>query len=117
MFKDMAEEYMSTGIAEQEISAGVPSWDRTGIYKRIRDLAHSKRPEEIQEYVLKHAEHYMSITGRPGNWAGSSEMLALASAFGRSIEAYGNNWISQDAVYVEKSGTVQPYLNAKVQES
>jgi len=122
LFKDMAEEFMSSGATE--LPAGVP-WcgqfvrTREGLratYGRVRQLARDTPARDVQDFVLKHAEEYMQITGCEGNWAGSSEMVALASALGRSFAAYGNNWISQDSVELQLTGLGQwevlPYFEA-----
>lgn len=118
LFKDMAEEFISKG--KTELAEGLPLWGvRETVYNRVREKARDTPAGKVHAFVLEHAEEYMRCTGREGNWAGSSEMAALASALGRSFEAYGNNWVSQDAVELRPAarpgGTweVQPYFAAK----
>merc|ERR1712118_290571 len=88
-----------------------------------RARSRSKRPlacrtprEGIYSFVVKHAQQYVQTTGREGNWAGSSEMAALSNALRRPFEAYGNDWITQDAVAVklqeDGSKDILPYFNA-----
>lgn len=117
LFKDMAEEFISSGITE--LAAGV-SWSRQGMYERVRELANKTPEQDMVEFVLKHMEEYISITGREGNWAGSSELAALAHALGRPFEAYGNNWVSQQAVELRNGENgrweVVPYFRAPCPE-
>jgi len=122
LYKDMAEEFISSGITEL---ADNKSWSLFGsgnMYNRVRQLTRETPPSKVHEFVLKHGKLYMQITGREGNWAGSSEMAALANAIGRKFEAYGNNWVSQDEVDMDSSGPggsweVLPYFTAPFAES
>merc|ERR1719414_2446855 len=112
LFKDMAEEFIDSNLTElaEEVPRW-PPWNRDPVYKRVRDIVQKYSTAQVHEFVLVHAAKYMQITGRDGNWAGSSEMAALANALGRSFAAYGNNWVSQDSVELLR-GEVQPYFNA-----
>lgn len=117
MFTDMAEEFISSN--KTELAANIPGWNRQALYDRIRELLKTKTFKDMQHFVLLHAGEYMQTTGREGNWAGSSEMAALANALKRDFKAYGNNWVSQDEVrLVEVAPGVwepQPYFEALVQ--
>mmetsp|Transcript_107475 Transcript_107475/g.302454 ORF Transcript_107475/g.302454 Transcript_107475/m.302454 type:complete len:450 (+) Transcript_107475:76-1425(+) len=114
LYKDMAEEFMSSGYSE--LADGVASWNLPGIYKRVRALARETPSDEVRAFVLKHMEEYLRRTGTEGNWAGSSEMAALSHALQRPVQAYGNNWVSQDAIELEedsgRSAEVLPYFAA-----
>jgi len=118
LFKDMVEEFISTGSFLEELGVSwTPPWgDPHARYNQVRQLARDTPRREVYDFVMKHADEYMRVTGREGNWAGSSEMAALASALERSFEAYGNNWVSQDAVELRSVGTDQwevlPYFYA-----
>lgn len=113
LFKDMAEEFIEEGRGGLP---KVPSWNRVKIYQTVKAEVQRRAPEQKLEFVREHMDYYMLKTGRDGNWAGSSEMVALASALQRPIEAYGNNWVSQDKVLTVRSadGTdrVLPYFSA-----
>merc|ERR1712038_1894129 len=91
------------------------SWNRNPIYERVRQAVCEMSETEMRDYLLLHAEKYLRITGTEGNWAGSSEMVALANALGRRVLAYGNNFVSQDDVEVEARSDgrfeVRPYLD------
>merc|ERR550532_2766805 len=114
LFKDMAEEFISHG--QTELAEGLPrGWPGSGmVYQRVREVTRDTPPSGVYDFVLKHAEEYMQTTGREGNWAGSSEMVALAHALGRSFVAYGNNWVSQDEVELRATDSggleVLPYF-------
>lgn len=118
LFKDMVEEFLTTGSFLDELGISwTPPWgDPHGRYNQVRQLARDTPSKEVYGFVLRHAEEYMRVTGREGNWAGSSEMAALANAFERSVEAYGNNWVSQDEVELRSVGPdeweVLPYFDA-----
>lgn len=116
MFADMAEEFISSN--KTELAANIPGWNRKALYDRVRDLLKTKTLKEIQQFILAHADEYIRTTGREGNWAGSSEMAALAHALKRDFKAYGNNWVSQDEVrWLEVSPgnwELQPYFEALV---
>lgn len=111
-FTDMAEEFISTN--RTELAANIPGWDLKAIYSRVRQVKQQMSKKEIYSFVVRHAEEYMASTGRDGNWAGSSEMVALASALRRPFAAYGNNWISQEDLELvmvgEGTWEVQPYF-------
>jgi len=123
LFKDMAEEFIPRGITEfAHDKSGSRYESRKKLYSRIRQLAKETPASKVHEYVLKHGKQYMQITGREGNWAGSSEIAALANATGRKFEAYGNNWVSQELVEMDPSGPdgsweVLPYFTAPFVES
>lgn len=89
LFTDMVEEFVSSN--KHGLGDGVMGWDLQGVYKRVRKLLSEYEREQIHEFVLKHGDEYMQITGRQGNWAGSSEMAALSSVLRRPVLAYGNN--------------------------
>jgi len=122
LYKDMAEEFISSGITEL---ADDMSWSLFGsrnIYSRVRQLAKETPTAAVNDFVLKHGKQYMQITGREGNWAGSSEIAAVANATGRHFEAYGNDWISQDGVQMNASGPggsweILPYFEAPFPKS
>lgn len=115
LFTDMVEEFVSSN--KHGLGDGVMGWDLQGVYKRVRKLLSEYEREQIHEFVLKHGDEYMQITGRQGNWAGSSEMAALSSVLRRPVLAYGNNRVTQDEVKVkllEDGGKeVQPYFEAR----
>jgi len=115
LYKDMVEEFLSTGILGDELPGDNPPWNMQARYDQVRRLARDTPPGEMYDFVLRHAEKYMDCTGREGNWAGSSEMAALASAFERPFAAFGNNWVSQDEVELRCVGAdqweVMPYFD------
>mmetsp|Transcript_37075 Transcript_37075/g.96402 ORF Transcript_37075/g.96402 Transcript_37075/m.96402 type:complete len:193 (+) Transcript_37075:2-580(+) len=118
LYKDMAEEFISSGITD--LGAGIPSWNLPAVYQRVRELAGTTSDADVLDFALKHAGQYIAITGREGNWAGSSEMAALARAFDRPMLAFGNNWVTQDAIQLTKRENsevqweVLPYFEALV---
>eukprot|EP00929_Paragymnodinium_shiwhaense_P102153 TRINITY_DN65339_c0_g1_i1.p1 TRINITY_DN65339_c0_g1~~TRINITY_DN65339_c0_g1_i1.p1 ORF type:complete len:376 (-),score=67.19 TRINITY_DN65339_c0_g1_i1:87-1214(-) len=131
LFKDMAEEFISRGkteLAKDELEVAckdealrdktlsASAHRRNAIYQRVSSLAQESSENTMIDFVLKHAEEYLAITGRDGNWAGSSEMEALAHAFSRRFESYGNNWVSGEMVELEEVGTdlweVRPYFQS-----
>eukprot|EP00435_Cladocopium_sp_Y103_P001609 s5737_g1.t1 len=89
LFTDMLEEFVTSN--KHGLGAGVMGWDLQGVYKRVRKLLSEYKTDQVHEFVLKHGAEYMQITGREGNWAGSSEMAALSSVLRRPVLAYGNN--------------------------
>lgn len=95
MFKDMLEEFISSGLLP---GSSHQPWDLRSTYTRVQEHVRDTPEEEVVKFVLKNAEQYIARTSREGNWAGSSEVLALASALGRPFEAYGNNWVSKEAI-------------------
>lgn len=120
LFKDMAEEFIATNKTELAADAGtaVPflSFGLPGIYERVQKVVRETPFEKARDFVLKHAHEYMATTGREGNWAGSSEMAALARALRRPFAAYGNNFVAEDDVEVKEVEAgkleVQPYFLA-----
>ncbi|CAJ1379708.1 unnamed protein product [Effrenium voratum] len=117
LFTDMAEEFVSSN--QTELAANIPGWDRQGLYSRVREVVSSFTLDQKCEFVLLHADEYMQTTGREGNWAGSSEMAALSSVLHRPVQAFGNNWVSQDDVKImePEAGSskweVLPYFEAR----
>lgn len=115
LYTDMLEEFVSSN--KHGLGDGVMGWDLQGVYKRVRKLLSEYERDQVHEFVLKHGAEYMQITGRQGNWAGSSEMAALSSVLRRPVLAYGNNRVTQDEVKVkllEDGGKeVQPYFEAR----
>lgn len=111
-YRDMAEEFISSGMTE--LAKGVNRLDMSAVYQRVRALVSETPVEQIYDFVLEHAEDYLRITGTEGNWAGSSEIVALSSALERPFAAYGNNWVSQDDLEVADAGEgiyyVKPYF-------
>eukprot|EP00931_Biecheleriopsis_adriatica_P049783 TRINITY_DN28804_c0_g1_i3.p1 TRINITY_DN28804_c0_g1~~TRINITY_DN28804_c0_g1_i3.p1 ORF type:complete len:242 (-),score=54.27 TRINITY_DN28804_c0_g1_i3:44-769(-) len=116
LFTDMAEEFIGSNTTE--LAADIPGWDRMSLYSRVREVVSTWELERICKFVLLHGEEYMATTGREGNWAGSSEMAAMASALRRPVMAYGNNWVSQDEVQLLEVAPdqweLQPYFEAHV---
>lgn len=110
LFTDMAEEFIGSNKTELAVGFGHV------LYDRVREAVRRYSLQQMCEYVLANADEYMQITGREGNWAGSSEMAALARALCRPVMAYGNNWVSQDEVQLVEAGPeaweVQPYFAA-----
>mmetsp|Transcript_70391 Transcript_70391/g.182548 ORF Transcript_70391/g.182548 Transcript_70391/m.182548 type:complete len:378 (+) Transcript_70391:94-1227(+) len=115
LYKDMAEEFISSGITELA-SPWLPKWNSGAVYERVRELDRETDDDGVFKFILKHAEEYIRITGREGNWAGSSEIAALANALQRPFQAYGNNWVTQDTVALRSLGAdqweVMPYFEA-----
>jgi len=117
LYRDMAEEFLSSGITELADDMSSSLSGSRNIYSRVRQLARETPAAAVNDFVLEHGKQYMQITGRVGNWAGSSEIAAVANATGRQFEAYGNNWVSQDDVELDASGPggnweVLPYFKA-----
>jgi len=117
LYKDMAEEFISSGITELAKDMPWSPFGNRNIYTRVRQLAKETPAAQVHDFVLRHGQQYMQITGRHGNWAGSSEIAAVSNATGRQFEAYGNNWVSQDVVELDPSGPggsweVVPYFTA-----
>eukprot|EP00930_Biecheleria_cincta_P048564 TRINITY_DN33850_c0_g1_i1.p1 TRINITY_DN33850_c0_g1~~TRINITY_DN33850_c0_g1_i1.p1 ORF type:complete len:362 (+),score=43.49 TRINITY_DN33850_c0_g1_i1:55-1086(+) len=114
LFKDMAEEFI--GSNKTELAANIPGYDRQRIWDRVREVVRTTTLKGACEFVLKHADEYMATTGREGNWAGSSEMAAMARALQRTVIAYGNDWVTQDSVTLHELGPgtwqVQPYFQS-----
>lgn len=114
LFTDMAEEFISSN--KTELAADIPGWNREALYSRVREVVSTFSLDQICEYVLLHADEYLQTTGREGNWAGSSEMAALSSVLQRPVQAYGNNWVSQDEVKLEQADgdewKILPYFEA-----
>jgi len=114
LFTDMAEEFISSN--KTELAADIPGWNREALYTRVREVVSTFSLDQICDYVLLHADEYLQTTGREGNWAGSSEMAALSSVLQRPVQAYGNNWVSQDEIKLEQADgdewKILPYFEA-----
>lgn len=75
-------------------------------------------PERIQntslqaqlDYVKNNDETYIERTGRPKNWAGTAEYIALSRLFNRQITAYGyDQATAQNTIQYDANNQVQPY--------
>lgn len=121
LFMDMVEEFAREGCGTGGLPQLPPSCSKEKIYEVVREFKRGKTFEEEFEFVQMHMERYLEKTGHEGNWAGSSELVALSHALQRPVEAYGNNWLSQPTVQVllSENGTrcqVLPYLAARPTE-
>eukprot|EP01126_Amoeba_proteus_P024996 TRINITY_DN2502_c0_g1_i18.p1 TRINITY_DN2502_c0_g1~~TRINITY_DN2502_c0_g1_i18.p1 ORF type:complete len:131 (-),score=15.07 TRINITY_DN2502_c0_g1_i18:137-529(-) len=80
--------------------------------KKIRSHVNGGLPsEEIYSFVFNGFDTYRKFTERSGNWAGSSELIAFASALEVRVSCYGNDKIVSGEVSFDKYGRILPYLD------
>lgn len=81
------------------------------MHLEVREKTKKTKDDEILSYVLEKFDEYAQKTSRIGNWAGTSEIIALARVFGRPVKAYGFNFVESDDVLINPEGKALPYFS------
>jgi len=69
------------------------------------------------DFVKENFEEYCGFTSRPNNWAGTSEVIALAQVLGKRLVAFGDDKVifhgKKQIPVDERTGLVRPYFVAE----